>query len=569
MPGTADIEWFKTTFGGEIEAATSSTVFDVDMLTAIACQETGYLWQVMRRKGLATERIVSLCCGDTLDSDKGRKAFPRTKAELVARERGDEMFAIARQALLDMSEHVPGFGFAKNRKDKFCHGFGVFQRDLQFFKTDPDYFLKRRYESFGNSLAHALGELNRGLKSLKLGGKGSISDFEFCTVAIAYNTGSYNPKRGLKQGHKSDDGKYYGEAIFDFLALSRTISTKPGSAPQNTPAVPGSAIVVPVAKPEATGPFFDVDTKISSLRLRNEPRISSPLTANVLAELPDGHRVRSITGQLQEGFIEVEAKLGGALFRGFASGDYLKKVSTLATAEVSAVKVAAEATVPEAHMSRKPGSVTRREDIAGAHSLNEPNMPGRIGGDVDELRHELATIIAFLAPDRIIHKRYQPRAGLTFCNIYAHDYCALAGVYLPRVWWTGPALIRLAGGDVVKPLYGDTIVEVRANDLFRWLRDFGSAFGWRQAISTNEIQQAANQGAIASVVARRKEDGRSGHITMVVPETNDHRARRDVDGRVTAPLQSQAGASNFSYGTGQANWWLDPRFAESAFWFHA
>lgn len=99
MPGTADIEWFKSTFGGEIEAATHNTVFDVDMLTAIACQETGYLWQVMRHKELTTERIVALCCGDTLDSDKGRKAFPRTKTELIAWEQGDEMFAIARQAL--------------------------------------------------------------------------------------------------------------------------------------------------------------------------------------------------------------------------------------------------------------------------------------------------------------------------------------------------------------------------------------------------------------------------------------------------------------------------------------
>ena len=35
------------------------------------------------------------------------------------------------------------------------------------------------------------------------------------------------------------------------------------------------------------------------------------------------------------------------------------------------------------------------------------------------------------------------------------------------------------------------------------------------------------------------------------------------------PLQSQAGASNFRYGTGSPNWWKGEQFAESAFWLHA
>jgi hypothetical protein len=38
----------------------------------------------------------------------------------------------------------------------------------------------------------------------------------------AYNTGSYNPAKGLKQGY-FDGEKFYGEQIFDFLQLSRTV----------------------------------------------------------------------------------------------------------------------------------------------------------------------------------------------------------------------------------------------------------------------------------------------------------------------------------------------------------
>src|SRR5690606_10301043 len=149
------------------------------------------------------------------------------------------------------------------------------------------------------------------------------------------------------------------------------------------------------------------------------------------------------------------------------------------------------------------------------------------------------------------------------------DFCRLAGVYLPRVWWSSPALLRLAVGAQVRPLLGDTIVEMRANDLFRWLRDFGADFGWRQAGTPTEMQAEVNQGAVGAIVARRKEEGRSGHIAMVVPEAADRPARRDRGGAVTAPLQSQAGADNFRYGTGRANWWNGEQFAESAFWLHA
>ena len=58
------------------------------------------------------------------------------------------MFEIARQGLVDMAEHIPAYRGAASRPDKFCHGFGIFQLDLQFFKTEPDYFLSRRYADF-------------------------------------------------------------------------------------------------------------------------------------------------------------------------------------------------------------------------------------------------------------------------------------------------------------------------------------------------------------------------------------------------------------------------------------
>ena len=71
------------------------------------------------------------------------------------------MFEIARQGLVDMAAYIPAYRGAAARPDKFCHGFGIFQLDLQFFKTEPDYFLSRRYADFDAALARCVGELSR------------------------------------------------------------------------------------------------------------------------------------------------------------------------------------------------------------------------------------------------------------------------------------------------------------------------------------------------------------------------------------------------------------------------
>ncbi|HEU4375450.1 MAG TPA: hypothetical protein VFS02_18285 [Telluria sp.] len=82
MPNAADIDWFKKEFHAEIAAATTGAPVSLDIIAALACQETGVIWPALRRAGLPTDRILQLCVGDTLDRDRGRKAFPKNKAEL-------------------------------------------------------------------------------------------------------------------------------------------------------------------------------------------------------------------------------------------------------------------------------------------------------------------------------------------------------------------------------------------------------------------------------------------------------------------------------------------------------
>ena len=569
MVKTSDMRWFKETFWAELKAATEGTVFDPDMVSAIACQETGSLWAPMRKKGLSKDEIVRLCCGDTLDAPN-RSAFPKTRAHLEAVPRGSEMFSIARKALLDMSEHVPGYGFAKNRPSKFCHGYGVFQLDLQFFKVEPEYFLQRRYEQFSETLGRAMRELKSCQKKRGLQDRTSITDFEFVTIAITYNTGRFRPNKGLKQGH-FDGAKHYGEHINDYVARLRQIAVADG--PAVVVADEGQTVISPPRAPQATGPWLRVDTSTTTLRLRSEAEVSSPTTKNVVADLPDGWPVRAFDTTVQNGFREVEADLSGTMFRGFAFAEFLADTAPAAPldpiAPLEPLELPAKHKVEPVWMPRKSASVTKRTEQAGAHSLNEVGMPGRGGTTPEMLRASIHDVITFLNPENTAqHARYAPRGRLTFCNIYAHDFCALCGVYFPRVWWMEGALAAIARGAELKPLYGNTVKEMRANDLFRWLADYGSGFGWQRIASTTELQNHANLGAVCMIIARRKNDGASGHVSMVVPETDAHRARRLPGGQVSAPLQSQAGSRNFNYDAGRTDWWKSDKFADSAMWAH-
>jgi hypothetical protein len=234
MPNADDVRWFKQQFSAQIAPALTGTPFDADMIIAIACQETGYIWSILRKKHLPLDRVVALCVGDTIDfkgPGKGRQAFPRNKDLLVAAPHGQAMFDIARKALEDMAAFIPGYQSAVANPKKFCHGYGIFQRDLQFFTEDPDYFLQRRYENFADTLSHCLSELHRGLKKLGFESKTSLTDLEFAAVAIAYNTGGYNPSKGLKQGF-FDGEKFYGERINEYLTLSRSVGAATPAAAQ-------------------------------------------------------------------------------------------------------------------------------------------------------------------------------------------------------------------------------------------------------------------------------------------------------------------------------------------------
>jgi peptidoglycan hydrolase-like protein with peptidoglycan-binding domain len=243
MPNSKDVAWFKSQFGQSIASALAGTPLTLDLVTAIACQETGYIWQTLRKKLDDVKRVLELCVGDTIDGSGGRSAFPKNKAALLAKPRGAVMFAIARKALEEMAEYIPGYKTSVQNPSKFVRGYGIFQYDLQFFLEDPDFFLNKEWAHFDRCLDKLLMELKTGLEEMGYESKPSLTAREMAFVAIVYNKGSCDPSKGLKQGHLSD-GKYYGENIADFIQLSKSVPWPGPETAQPIPAFDSAAAAV-------------------------------------------------------------------------------------------------------------------------------------------------------------------------------------------------------------------------------------------------------------------------------------------------------------------------------------
>lgn len=378
---TADaIAWFKRQFGERVAAVVEGTPFSVDLVAAIAQQETGYIWSGLVRRGLAEGEVLRLCVGDTLDEDRGRSSFPRNKRELLRAPRGAEMFAIARQALLDMARFVNGYQAATINPNKFCHGFGIFQYDLQFFETNPDYFLEKRWGDFDACLRQFLAELKEAKRRQGWGSKTALTDDERIYVAIAYNKGRADCARGFRQGHRCD-GRYYGENIFEFLRLARSIPL------EGAPAVPLPE-PLPEAAPEPahfTGraPVYEVITREGPLRLRREPEISAPNPgANVIARLPRGQLVQLVSRRKRGEFFEVETLFEGENVRGFAASKFLRRVKRARPADSSGLGSAKS--VEDREKKKGKGSA-----LAAPPAVDDPAIDMNIDAIIRAVQKEL------------------------------------------------------------------------------------------------------------------------------------------------------------------------------------
>jgi Uncharacterized protein conserved in bacteria (DUF2272)/Bacterial SH3 domain len=221
-----EIKWFKDQFANDVVPALAGTPLSFDLICAIAFQESGELWSKLRLH-LPRDEVLRLSVGDTLD-EPSRSAFPKNKDALIAVQKGQQMFDLAHQLLGEMGDGtgIETYQHLAANPDKFVHGYGIFQYDLQFFRRDPNFFLEQRWKNINSCLDKLMTELRGALDQLGFAERTSLSDLESAFVAIVYNIGfgNFRENRGLKQGF-NDGVNFYGENIDRFLKIARTIPT--------------------------------------------------------------------------------------------------------------------------------------------------------------------------------------------------------------------------------------------------------------------------------------------------------------------------------------------------------
>ena len=265
-----------------------------------------------------------------------------------------------------------------------------------------------------------------------------------------------------------------------------------------------------------------------------------------------------------EGWAEVRLVLNGRIVDGVLASRFLEPLPAAPTPPPPAAIAA-----PKVHLTENRGDITRGRDGGRAYPLGEPGRPNR--GAVTSAAakaRKLVDIINYLDSENSDHKRYGPKQAATYCNIYAYDYCYLAGVYLPRVWWTDRALrtIREGGDPPVK--YADTVRELNANSLHDWLADYGPEYGWKRVFDLDVLQSAANNGEVCLIVAQRNDLNSPGHIAAVVSEQAGPKAARAATSEILRPVESQAGVRNFRAVVKSKTWWNGERFRSFGFWRH-
>jgi hypothetical protein len=304
------------------------------------------------------------------------------------------------------------------------------------------------------------------------------------------------------------------------------------------------------------GPQMMVTATSLNLRVAPTTQGNTPVAA-----LPQ-HTLVNLLGPSVDGWSRVRCQLNGGDLIGYVSTRYL----SVPTPESHAIAALAMPAIPPVQLASDNADATRSAVGGRAFPLGEPDRPGcRREANAAQKCHDLKGIADWLAVQT--SARYR-RSGVTYCNVYAADYCYLAGAYLPRVWWMDRALASIIGGTVPPVAYGQTVREMRADDLHQWLIEYGEQFGWRRVFDATALQSAANAGGVGVICADRAAAGLPGHISIVIPEDAAHEAVRDADGHVTQPLQTQAGGKNFRYGSAGPQWWLGKQFQSFVFFVH-
>jgi hypothetical protein len=141
-------------------------------------------------------------------------------------------------------------------------------------------------------------------------------------------------------------------------------------------------------------------------------------------------------------------------------------------------------------------------------------------------RSPQATIRVVQSLDVTRSRRYLPRDGYTWCNIFVWDFTVAMCCEVPH-WWDP---IRRV---IVDPHTPDG-QRMRVNDMYLWLHDSSIGHGWRLVGEQQAIAEASGGNPVLAI---RPNPVGSGHVSILRPDSQDGLVRT-----------AQAGESNWEDG---------------------
>lgn len=298
---------------------------------------------------------------------------------------------------------------------------------------------------------------------------------------------------------------------------------------------------------------YAVKNTVSSLRLRSTP--SSADSSNIIGRIAGGSIVELHNdSNLDWWYVKVEST--GKF--GYVFADYLVDFEP----EISPKSKNLLVHFPRDQKAQLNSKAALFKPL-GDDSIEFRNMT-----NVNTKKDSIKKLINKLSVTK--SRRYLRTDTNTFCNIYAYDFCYFSKVYLPRVWWYDKYINDAKNGNIPEIIWGKTVREMNANALHDWLINWGDQFDWIMMNDLDLLQKRVNnEGGIGIICAKRKDTSRSGHIVVVVPETETTKSYR-VNGIVKYPLQSQAGSYNYEYFSSEKKaWWLGSQFSSNVICYHS
>ncbi|OAB29126.1 SH3 domain-containing protein [Flavobacterium fryxellicola] len=294
----------------------------------------------------------------------------------------------------------------------------------------------------------------------------------------------------------------------------------------------------------------------SSLNLRDFPSAND--NSKILTKIPFRHTVKLIEKTTSDWW---KVKLLNTDKEGFVFSKDIEHVD-VTTDEIADIEVP----------NFEPGSEGSLDNKLETYKpLGDPAIPFR---DLTSVASKLSSIRKIIDTLNVSKSyRYEKDDSDTYCNIYAFDYCFFAKVYIPRLRWTDKAIDALENGNEVPLVFGETVRPFYSNYIYDWFVQSSNAFGWERVCDVDALQKKVNaNGGVGVICAKRFILNKSGHVVVVVPETETEKAFR-LDGKIIYPLQSQAGMDNYNYFSEvRKDWWdsKDPEkgYSSAIFYYH-